>query len=50
MAFFSSRVVFEDGTEWKPRHLGERFHVYWRDRDHPDLPVLPLFRFKQKED
>jgi Multicopper oxidase len=50
VAFFPSRVVFEDGTEWKPRRLGECFRVYWRNRDHPDLPVLPPFQFKQKED
>jgi manganese oxidase len=50
VAFFPSRVVYEDGSEWKPRHLGECFTVYWRDRDHPRLPVLPPFQFKQKED
>ena len=50
VAFFPSRVVFVDGTEWKPRELGDCFRVYWRDRDHPDLPVLPPFQFKQKED
>jgi hypothetical protein len=50
VAFFPSSVVFEDGTEWKPRHLGECFRVYWREGDHPDLPVLPPFQFKQKED
>ena len=50
VAFFPSRVVFDDGSEWKPRHLGECFRVYWRNREHRVLPVLPPFQFKQKED
>jgi hypothetical protein len=50
VAFFPSRVVFADGTEWKPRRLGDCFRVYWRDHDHPELPVLPPVQFKQKED
>jgi hypothetical protein len=50
VAFFPNRVVFEDGSEWKPRHLGECFRVYWRNREHADLLVLPPFQFKQKED
>src|SRR5215471_12045966 len=41
VAFFPSRIVFEDGTEWKPQQLGDCFHVYWRSKDHPQLPVLP---------
>lgn len=50
VAFFPGRVVYEDGSEWKPRQLGDCFRVYWRDSEHPQLPVLPPFQFKQKED
>ena len=50
VAFFPSRIVFEDGTEWKPQQLGDCFHVYWRNKDHPQLPVLPPIQFEQKED
>jgi len=40
-AFFPSKVIYEDGTEWKPQPVGECFHLYWRDKDHPQMPVLP---------
>jgi hypothetical protein len=50
VAFFPSRVVYQDGSEWKPQQLGDCFHVYWRNQDHPQLPVLPPFQFEQKED
>src|SRR5215472_17081539 len=50
VAFFPSRIVFADGTEWKPQQLGDCFRVYWRSKDHPQLPVLPPIQFEQKED
>jgi hypothetical protein len=50
VAFFPSRIIFDDGTEWKPQQLGDCFHVYWRSQDHPRLPVLPPIQFEQKED
>ena len=50
VAFYPSRVVYQDGTEWEPRHLGECFKVYWRDKDHPLLPVLPPQQLTAKED
>jgi FtsP/CotA-like multicopper oxidase with cupredoxin domain len=50
VAVFPSRIVYEDGSEWKPRRLGECFRVYWRDQQHPPLPVLPPFQFGEKED
>jgi hypothetical protein len=50
VAFFPSRIVYADGSEWKPQQLGDCFHVYWRNKDHPQLPVLPPFQFEQKED
>jgi hypothetical protein len=50
VAFFPARIVYQDGTEWKPKQLGDCFRIYWRDKDHRQLPVLPPFQFKQKED
>jgi FtsP/CotA-like multicopper oxidase with cupredoxin domain len=50
VAFYPGRIVYQDGTEWKPKQLGECFRVYWRDKAHPRLPVLPPFQFKHKED
>jgi FtsP/CotA-like multicopper oxidase with cupredoxin domain len=50
VAFFPSRIVFQDGTEWKPNHLGDCFRVYWQNKEHPSLPVLPPFQFQHKDD
>jgi len=50
VAFFPSRVIYEDGSEWKPRQLGDCFRIYWRDKEHSQVPVLPPFQFQQKED
>lgn len=50
VAFYPSQVVYQDGTEWKPRRLGECFKIYWREKDHPQLPVLPPQQLTAKED
>jgi FtsP/CotA-like multicopper oxidase with cupredoxin domain len=50
VAFYPSRIVYQDGTEWKPRELGDCFHVFWKNREHPNLQVLPPLQFTQKED
>jgi FtsP/CotA-like multicopper oxidase with cupredoxin domain len=48
--FFPSRVVYQDGSEWKPEKTGDCFTVYWRDKQHPELETLPPFQFLMKED
>lgn len=50
LAFFPNRVVYEDGSAWKPHQLGDCFGIYWRNPDHPQLPVLPPFQLKHKDD
>jgi hypothetical protein len=50
VAFYPSRIVYQDGSEWKPREPGDCFHVFWKNREHPNLPVLPPIQFTQKED
>jgi len=40
-ALFPRKIVFQDGTTWEPQQHGECFQVYWRDKDHPELMVLP---------
>jgi hypothetical protein len=50
VALFPSRIVYQDGSEWRPRELGECFQVYWKNPDHPKLPVLPPVQFTQKQD
>jgi hypothetical protein len=49
-AFFPFRVQYQDGSEWKPQQPGECFQVYWRDKEHPKLPVLPPFQNELHED
>jgi hypothetical protein len=44
-AFYPAKILYEDGTEWRPDHLGDCFQVYWRDKDHPEIPVLPPLQF-----
>jgi hypothetical protein len=34
-------VKFADGSVWKPEHEGECFNIFWRDKEHPQLDVLP---------
>jgi FtsP/CotA-like multicopper oxidase with cupredoxin domain len=48
--FFPSRILYEDGTEWKPRERGQCHEIYWREKEHLALPVLPPFQFSQHED
>ncbi len=50
VAFYPSHVVYQDGSEWKPHQLGDCFKIYWRNKDHPQLPVLPPIQIAQKED
>ena len=39
--FTPDTITFSDGSVWKPEHDGECFKVFWQDKDHPDLDVLP---------
>jgi hypothetical protein len=45
-----SRINFEDGSVWSPKERGECFGVFWRDKDHPDLKVLPPEQFETNPD
>jgi hypothetical protein len=49
-AFFPGEIIYEDGTKWEPKPAGECFHFYWRDKDHPEMPVLPPFQMGQAEE
>jgi hypothetical protein len=50
VALFPSRVIYQDGTEWKPRELGDCFQVFWKNGEHPRLPALPPIQLPQQED
>ena len=40
-SFYPRMVEYTDGSKWEPKSPGECFQIFWRDKDHPDLPVLP---------
>ena len=50
VAFFPNRVIYQDGTEWKPRKLGDCFQIFWKNGEHPRLPALPPIQLPQQED
>jgi hypothetical protein len=39
--FFPYSVKYADGSIWRAQTEGECFHVFWRDKQHPDMPALP---------
>ncbi|MFY9741748.1 MAG: multicopper oxidase domain-containing protein [Candidatus Sulfotelmatobacter sp.] len=41
LAFFPTYIKYQDGSTWAPEGQGECFHIFWRDAEHPDVPVLP---------
>jgi multicopper oxidase len=43
-------IAYEDGSNWNPLDDGECFEVYWRDKDHPQLTVLPPLQIEMNED
>jgi hypothetical protein len=47
---FPTMVVYEDGSKWWPRTESECFAVYWRDKEHPQLTILPPLQFETTED
>jgi manganese oxidase len=34
VAFYPTRIVYQDGTEWKPRDPGDCFRIFWKNREH----------------
>jgi hypothetical protein len=49
-AFFPEAVTFTDGSVWKPNQRGECFDVFWRDKEHPKLEVLPPLQIEMNSD
>lgn len=50
---FPRAVVYGDGTKWTTQAKGddaECFEVFWRDKDHPQLTVLPPLQRELNED
>jgi FtsP/CotA-like multicopper oxidase with cupredoxin domain len=47
---FPSAIQYEDGTKWRPEQQDECFQIFWRDKEHPELPALPPVQIEMKED
>jgi Multicopper oxidase len=47
---FPHLVVFADGTAWQGKEGNGCFNVFWRDKQHPDMPVLPPLFVQTGED
>jgi len=43
-------IVYKDGTRWNAQEDRECFEVFWRDKEHPQLPVLPPLQIEMTED
>jgi hypothetical protein len=38
---FPVTLTFADGSKWSPNERGECMRVYWRDKNHQDMQILP---------
>jgi hypothetical protein len=48
--FLPDLVTFADGSIWKPERNGECFNVFWQDKTHPKLEVLPPLQMEMNSD
>jgi manganese oxidase len=49
-ALYPQQITYADGSVWNSAHEGECFQMYWRDKDHPNLEVLPPHQVEMNED
>lgn len=38
---FPLALTFADGSKWSPNEHGECMRIYWRDKNHQDMQILP---------
>jgi manganese oxidase len=43
-------IVYKSGKTWTPLGDGECFTAFWRDKDHPQLSVLPPLQIEMNDD
>jgi hypothetical protein len=43
-------IVYKSGKTWTPLEDGECFTAFWRDKDHPQLSVLPPLQIEMNDD
>ena len=44
------RQRYQDGSTWQARDEDACFGLFWRDKDHPQLPVLPPLQLEMEPD
>lgn len=47
--FYPASITFADNTKWEPREQGECFTTFWRDKDHPPMPMKPITQYGMGE-
>lgn len=47
---FPKQITYQDGSKWQPQDPESCFSVFWRDKDHPELTVLPAVQVETHED
>jgi hypothetical protein len=47
---YPQAVTYEDGSQWQAGDEGACFSVYWRDKEHPTMEVLPPLFMELHED
>lgn len=48
--FFPYSITYADGSAWRAESEGECFHVFWRDKEHPQMPALPPRQIEMNPD
>lgn len=48
--FYPYSVKYADGSTWRAQSEGECFHVFWRDKNHPEMPALPPRQIEMNPD
>ncbi|HZQ18591.1 MAG TPA: multicopper oxidase domain-containing protein [Terriglobales bacterium] len=48
--FYPYSIKFEDGSRWRAENEGECFQVFWRDKEHPEMPALPPRQIEMNPD
>jgi hypothetical protein len=43
---YPEAVQYSNGDEWRPKPEGECFKVFWKDQDHPEMPILPSLQME----
>jgi len=38
---YPQALTFADGSKWSPNERGECMRMYWRDKNHQDMQILP---------